>query len=575
MANKFWVDDGGVDNLWSNTNNWSTTSGGTGGAGQPITTDDARFDANSNGYACEVAVSEVCRDLNFTGYTGTFTMTGQIQTYGEITIVAGMTLAGSGILWLWDDIGGGNVTTNGKTIPWDLYIGGTLGGIWTFQDDFTCTGGTNKLIRFQAQDDSSESTVNGLSNTERLILAGADGWEIETASAGGTGIIRGTLKIECQFDTQLWFKHDNDSYGWGFEIKMTVAKTLTLKGFNNTVICRIANSFSLIMGDSATLAYDGASIPDDRPRFYCCDAGFIGHVDTGNQVVKYDVFMRSVVSSTAHWFDDTDGAENEITTFQDNYTSRGTGQWQLNNIGSKLFVQLCNNSTWVGAGGIDLRGTADIEFYDFNLVWNSNTVKTMDWNDGVTHTFVHQFIIRNSQEGETTIASVDGVFRTNIHIAHECQMELSKLHATRVDARSDGQGMGLIGIDSTITDCLGVYNGRHQMAQQGVDDNDVAIEHDSYSNQNLGKTPITVSGTVKIGGTPQQFARVLVMTKTTETFHEGVARDWFMLRYVLITDVNGEWTCQVPSGVEVITEAHYDSGAQKYNSLSKPYIDAT
>ena len=44
-ADKYWV--GATSSLWNNTNNWSLTSGGAGGAGVPNTNDVARFDANS------------------------------------------------------------------------------------------------------------------------------------------------------------------------------------------------------------------------------------------------------------------------------------------------------------------------------------------------------------------------------------------------------------------------------------------------------------------------------------------------------------------------------------------------
>ncbi len=45
---RYWV--GAEDNLWSNRNNWSTTSGGTGGASVPSTANTAIFDANSADY---------------------------------------------------------------------------------------------------------------------------------------------------------------------------------------------------------------------------------------------------------------------------------------------------------------------------------------------------------------------------------------------------------------------------------------------------------------------------------------------------------------------------------------------
>ncbi len=571
MANKFWTPDGGVDNLWSNTANWSTTSGGTGGAGQPGTADNAIFDAGSAAYACEVNATEVCLQWTCTGYTGTFTLTTELKTYGSVTIVSGMTLAGAGILWFFEDNSGGNITTNGKSIPWDVYFGGVSGFTLVLQDDMTLTK-NNALIWFQATTDTTENTINGLGGTEKLIIQGTT-CVIRTANT--TGITRGDMIIECQENIELWFRHSSDTYGWGFQIQMLVAKTLTIRGYNGTAVCRVANSFNLIMADVATLAFEAGSIPDSIPYFHCCDAAVTAKIDTGDQVVTYRVIFPSVVTSTAVWVDDTDGAENTIFIFRREYTSAGVGQWQLTNNGSKLFVDQITTVLFVGSPSLDFRGTADIEVRSLIFTRNGNgNVTSWDFQAGRTYTFTDVFRLENNQEGETTFASTSGVDRANIHIAHHCQLELFKVHMIRMDGRSNGQGIGLIGPEGTITDCQGIFNGQHNLAYWFVD-SDVATSHPLYTNENLGTAPITVSGTVKIGGTPQANARVLVITKRTETWKDGAVRDWFMLRYVLITDGSGEFTCQVPTGEEVILEAHFDSGSQKYNSLSKPYIDAS
>jgi len=74
MANRFWTGavNGGTG-TWdtSDTTNWSTTSGGAGGASVPTTSDQALFDANSGAGICTLGADVVCSVFNLTGYTGT------------------------------------------------------------------------------------------------------------------------------------------------------------------------------------------------------------------------------------------------------------------------------------------------------------------------------------------------------------------------------------------------------------------------------------------------------------------------------------------------------------------------
>jgi hypothetical protein len=109
MADRYWV--GGTAN-WNATagSKWSTTSGGASGAAVPTAADDVFFDANSGAGTTTVGSSftAVCRSLNFTGYTGTFTYNASTSalTIGDGTagasnialkLVSGMTYtAGSG-----------------------------------------------------------------------------------------------------------------------------------------------------------------------------------------------------------------------------------------------------------------------------------------------------------------------------------------------------------------------------------------------------------------------------------------------------------------------------------------------
>ena len=69
MANRYWV--ASTASNWNNTANWSTTSGGAGGASVPGSSDDVIFDSNGSG-SCNVDSDVDVLSFNFGGYTGTF-----------------------------------------------------------------------------------------------------------------------------------------------------------------------------------------------------------------------------------------------------------------------------------------------------------------------------------------------------------------------------------------------------------------------------------------------------------------------------------------------------------------------
>ena len=83
MANRYWV---GGTGSWSAVNllNWSTSSGGAGGATVPTAADIALFDASSGGGICTLAADTTILALNVAAYTA-----GTINFGGNIVSVAG------------------------------------------------------------------------------------------------------------------------------------------------------------------------------------------------------------------------------------------------------------------------------------------------------------------------------------------------------------------------------------------------------------------------------------------------------------------------------------------------------
>ena len=129
MANRYFLNIGAN---WGDTANWSDTSGGTGGFSVPTNLDDVFFDANSGN--CTVNASfRVAKTLTFTGYTNTITMSNIINVSGNITLDAGMGIAGASRIQI---LANSTITSNGKIWLNDIQFSSTI----TLADNFTING---------------------------------------------------------------------------------------------------------------------------------------------------------------------------------------------------------------------------------------------------------------------------------------------------------------------------------------------------------------------------------------------------------------------------------------------------
>ena len=144
MADRYFVGTGNWDS--SDTSVWSDTSGGTTGFSIPTSTDDVFIDANSG--TVTIMNTAICHDITFTGFTSTLAGTSNLDVYGSLLLVSGMTLTFSGDVTFKSTSTGETVTTGGKTITFDTIFNGS-GGEWTLQDAFSATG-SQRFIDLQA-----------------------------------------------------------------------------------------------------------------------------------------------------------------------------------------------------------------------------------------------------------------------------------------------------------------------------------------------------------------------------------------------------------------------------------------
>ncbi|MEZ4921687.1 MAG: T9SS type A sorting domain-containing protein [Crocinitomicaceae bacterium] len=87
-ADRYWISGAGSN--WNNTANWSTTSGGAGGASVPGVSDVAIFDANGTGN-CTVDMAVSLGGITLSGFTGTIDINGNTFsiTSGDCTLNSG------------------------------------------------------------------------------------------------------------------------------------------------------------------------------------------------------------------------------------------------------------------------------------------------------------------------------------------------------------------------------------------------------------------------------------------------------------------------------------------------------
>ena len=138
----YWI---GGDGNWSDTNNWSLTSGGPPSGCLPGPNDDVYFDNNSFSGAGQTVTQDLsiayCRNMDWTGATGTPNFNGggagnSLRIFGGVTFIADMAVVTPGSpFWYFDATSGSHdVICAGHSFPRAKFIG--PGGTWNFQDHF-------------------------------------------------------------------------------------------------------------------------------------------------------------------------------------------------------------------------------------------------------------------------------------------------------------------------------------------------------------------------------------------------------------------------------------------------------
>lgn len=151
MADRYWV---GGTGTWSSTNtaNWSTSSGGAGGASVPTASDNVFFDAGSDAggiFTVTMANSpRLCNDFTASGLDFTMTLAG---TSIGLTVSGSLEFPATNFTRTYTGTTTFNATTTGKTITTNGVAFGAavtldgVGGAWTLGSAFSCGSSTLTL----------------------------------------------------------------------------------------------------------------------------------------------------------------------------------------------------------------------------------------------------------------------------------------------------------------------------------------------------------------------------------------------------------------------------------------------
>jgi hypothetical protein len=359
MANRYWV--GGTGNWDSTTTtNWSATSGGSGGASVPTSSDSVTFDSASNATAYTVTVTSVtnppCSDLSIAGpASGNLTFAGAssaIVVQGNFTIAAtGVVFTFSAGITFAGTASGKTITTNGISIPSGITINGnagawTLGSALTLSGSLTINNGsftTNNFavscsffsvsVATAATINLGSSAITAVSNSTAWNMAGTTGL---TFNAGTSTItLTGSSTVQSAYFGTLTY-YNVQLTGTGIGKIITFQSTGTI--FNNLSITATAS-------DENTVIFAGNNTVNGTLTF--------------NGGVASRILFKSNTTASARTI--TAAAVSiSYCDFQD-ITAAGTATWSGTSVGdcggnSGFTFAAGKTVYWVGATGSNFTG---------------------------------------------------------------------------------------------------------------------------------------------------------------------------------------------------------------------------
>lgn len=300
MATYYWV--GGTGN-WNGTNtaNWSTSSGGAGGAGPPTLADDVVFDVNSDVASAAFAVSgsatAVCNNFTASGLGATMTLSNQVSVYGNWTNPSTNFVRNVSVTFK-ATATGKTIATNGVTTTQTTTFDG-VGGGWTLTT--ALTGSSTSAIQFYA----------GALNT--------NGFAVTT---GSIRLFNGSTSTQAIRSLTLGASTFTVAEGWS-------PSTLYSNIDNTSFDASVTDNLTINAGTSTIVFSDGTGALK-------CGRGYTAGF------TFYNVSFTSALAGSKHIF-----GNNNFNTLT--FTRRTTGGTSLVNIGGNQTITAATNGFTIGA----------------------------------------------------------------------------------------------------------------------------------------------------------------------------------------------------------------------------------
>lgn len=173
-------------------NNTATAATVTSGALSGANAIDFNFTTGTYALTFPQFNSYTARNVNFTGFAGTWNAPAALTLYGDLTLSTGMTLsAGSNAVTFAATSGTKTITSNGKTVDFPLTFDG-VGGTFQFADALTLGSTrsfmiTNGTVRLKAGTTNTVgSFTTGAGTTQRFLQSDTPGTRATITDPSGT-----------------------------------------------------------------------------------------------------------------------------------------------------------------------------------------------------------------------------------------------------------------------------------------------------------------------------------------------------------------------------------------------------
>ena len=347
MAALYWV--GGSGNWSDATNHWSTSSGGSPGAGNlPTSADDVNFDSASNTTAYTVtidATTKNCKDFNMAApASGKVTWAGSVgmNIYGALNLSggsAGITKTHTGLITFKATSGTQAISSNGVAMISNITFDG-VGGTWQLSNalsistsgTITLTNGTFNSNGFTV----TGGTFSSSNSNTRVLTLGASTFNLETTwnIVTTTGLTFNANTSSINLNTFSSFNGGSLTY---YNVSLTAVSPGTITGantYNNLTLLSNTNIPTYIVGAnqvvSAVFTVTGTSI---RRCLVISDTmGTQRTITAATTTLSYVDFTDMIGAGAGSWSGTSIGnADNNsgitFTTPVTRYWVGGTGDW--------------------------------------------------------------------------------------------------------------------------------------------------------------------------------------------------------------------------------------------------------